>query len=46
MENKHEKEKYMKYGNIKSADKFKYLGELVQPNGLDNVANKERIKKL
>lgn len=48
MENKHKKEKYMKtkYGNIKRVDKFKYLGEWIQPNGLDETSNIERVKKL
>ncbi|KAJ8883688.1 hypothetical protein PR048_015542 [Dryococelus australis] len=45
---KHNRERYMKteHGEIKSVDKFKCLGEWIQPNGLDNTANKERVRKL
>lgn len=35
-----------KYGKIKKVLKFKYLGEINQPNGLDKEANKTRIRKL
>ncbi|KAJ8886950.1 hypothetical protein PR048_013164 [Dryococelus australis] len=34
------------HGQINRVDKFKYLGEWIQPNGLDNTTNKQRVKKL
>ena len=48
MEHKHSKEKYLdtKWGKIKRVDKFKYLGEWIQPNGGDKEASKGRIRKL
>lgn len=41
--NKHIK---TKYGTIERVPHFKYLGEIIQPSGLDLTANLERIKKL
>lgn len=40
--------KYMetKFGRIKKATKFKYLGEIVQPNALDKEANLARARKM
>lgn len=48
IEYKHDKEKHLetRYGDIKRADKFKYLGEWIQPNGLDKEANKGRARKM
>lgn len=48
MEYRHNKEKHLetKYGKIKRSDKFKYLGEWIQPNGLDKEANKGRVRKM
>ncbi|KAI5734809.1 hypothetical protein M8J77_010675 [Diaphorina citri] len=35
-----------KYGQINRVAKFKYLGEIIQPNGLDKEANKVRARKM
>uniref|UniRef100_A0A8D8RIQ9 Craniofacial development protein 2 n=2 Tax=Cacopsylla melanoneura TaxID=428564 RepID=A0A8D8RIQ9_9HEMI len=35
-----------KYGKINRVPKFKYLGEIIQPNGLDKEANKVRARKM
>jgi len=35
-----------KYGNIMQVNHFKYLGETIQPTGLNTISNKERIFKL
>ena len=48
IEHRHDGEKHMKtkYGKIKRVDKFKYLGEWIQPNGLDKEAIKARARKM
>lgn len=48
MEYRHHEERHMKveHGTVKRTDKFKYLGEWIQPNGLDKEANKARARKL
>lgn len=48
IEYRHNKEKYMTiaHGRIKRVDKFKYLGEWIQANGLDNTTSKERVRKI
>lgn len=33
-----------KCGKIKRTGKFKYIGERIQPNGLDKEANNERTR--
>ncbi|KAL1460740.1 hypothetical protein WDU94_012692 [Cyamophila willieti] len=35
-----------KYGVIKKVTKFKYLGEIITPNGLDKEANQVRMRKM
>ena len=35
-----------KYGTISQVDKFKYLGEIIQPAGINQEANRERTGKL
>uniref|UniRef100_A0A8D8ZXX3 Reverse transcriptase domain-containing protein n=1 Tax=Cacopsylla melanoneura TaxID=428564 RepID=A0A8D8ZXX3_9HEMI len=34
------------HGEIKKVDKFKYLGEIIQKNGLEKEANKARTRKM
>lgn len=35
-----------KYGKINRVHKFKYLGEIIQPNGLEGEANNQRCQKM
>lgn len=44
IEYRHNKEKFIKteHGKIKRVEKFKYLGEWIQANGVDNTTNEER----
>ncbi|KAL1451182.1 hypothetical protein WDU94_003467 [Cyamophila willieti] len=35
-----------KYGKINRVPRFNYLGEIIQPNGLDKEANKVRARKM
>lgn len=48
IEHKNNREKYLQtqHGNIKRVEKFKYLGEWIQSNGLDNTTSKERSRKM
>lgn len=35
-----------KYGKIKRVSQFKYLGEIIQENGIETIANKSRCQKM
>lgn len=35
-----------RYGNVSRVPHFKYLGEIIEPSGLNLIANQTRIKKL
>ncbi|KAI5714466.1 hypothetical protein M8J77_000221 [Diaphorina citri] len=37
---------HTKYGQIKKVPKFKYLGEIIEPNALDKEGNKARMRKM
>ena len=48
MEYRHLGERHIKvkHGTVKRTEKFKYLGEWIEPNGLDKEANRARARKL